>query len=245
MATSSPLAQCTVLKMICDHPRRMSTNACIAAGLIDGHVAINDGDKCAANDIDDVDLNVLLSESGKMRVLTNLLDALLPDKILIFSHSIKILDIIAKLLAEKGIRNLRVDGTVIQSARTEKYNLFRDDDTVKVLLMTTGVGSVGLTLTAATRVIIYDPSWNPGCDDQAAARAHRIGQNMPVVVFRLITCETIEEKIYNLQLFKKSIISQNNGEDDNPERMFSSNDIKSFFISPKSASHEMFSGKND
>ena len=69
--------------------------------------------------------------------------------------------------------------------------------------MTTGVGSVGLTLTAATNVIVFDPDWNPGKDDQAVDRTYRIGQTKPVVVFRLITCDTIEERIYRRQIFKK------------------------------------------
>ena len=89
---------------------------------------------------------------------------------------------------------------------------------------------VGLTLTAATRVIVFDPSWNPSSDDQAVDRAYRIGQKKPVVVFRLITCDTIEEKIYRRQIFKKSVINQNNGEDDDPTRHFDSEGIQHLVI---------------
>ena len=88
---------------------------------------------------------------------------------------------------------------------------------------------MGLTLTAATRVIVFDPSWNPSCDDQAVDRAYRIGQKKPVVVFRLITCDTIEEKIYRRQIFKKSVINQNNGENDDPIRHFDSAGIRELF----------------
>ena len=91
---------------------------------------------------------------------------------------------------------------------------------------------MGLTLTAATRVIVFDPSWNPSCDDQAVDRAYRIGQKNPVVVFRLITCDTIEEKIYRRQIFKKSVINQNNGENDDPIRHFDSAGIRELFGEP-------------
>ena len=91
---------------------------------------------------------------------------------------------------------------------------------------------VGLTLTAATRVIIFDPSWNPSGDDQAVDRAYRIGQTKPVIVFRLITCDTIEEKIYRRQIFKKSVITQNNGENDDPIRHFDTDGIRALFGEP-------------
>jgi hypothetical protein len=66
--------------------------------------------------------------------------------------------------------------------------------------MTRQVGGLGITLTAADRVIIYDPSWNPSADAQAVDRAYRIGQTRRVVVYRLVTCGTIEEKIYRKQV---------------------------------------------
>ena len=67
---------------------------------------------------------------------------------------------------------------------------------LKILHCTTQVGGVGLTLTAADRVVIYDPAWNPATDAQAVDRAFRIGQKKNVVIYRLITCGTVEEKIY-------------------------------------------------
>ena len=89
-------------------------------------------------------------------------------------------------------------------------------------------------MTAATRVIVFDPSWNPSSDDQAVDRAYRIGQKKPVIVFRLITCDTIEEKIYRRQIFKKSVINQNNGENDDPIRHFDSAGIRQLFGEPLS-----------
>ena len=139
---------------------------------------------------------------------------------------------IQKLLISKGFRLLRMDGRDKASRRQELVDQFQSDARINAMLLTTGVGSVGLTLTAATRVIIFDPAWNPGSDDQAVDRAYRIGQNQPVVVFRFITCDTIEEKIYRRQIFKKSIIAQNNGENDDPFRHFGSDDIRDLFTKP-------------
>ena len=68
------------------------------------------------------------------------------------------------------------------------------------------MGGVGITLTGADRVIIIDPNWNPSVDAQAIDRAYRIGQKKNVTVFRLITCGTIEEKIYRRQIFKGGLM---------------------------------------
>ena len=77
---------------------------------------------------------------------------------------------------------------------------FNEDESIFCMLLTTQVGGVGLMLTGADRVIIFDPSWNPSTDAQAVDRAYRIGQTRRVVVHRLITCGTIEEKIYRKQV---------------------------------------------
>jgi len=67
-------------------------------------------------------------------------------------------------------------------------------------LLTTKVGGLGVNLTGANRVVIYDPDWNPATDSQARERAWRIGQGRPVTIFRLITSGTIEEKVYHRQV---------------------------------------------
>ena len=79
---------------------------------------------------------------------------------------------------------------------------FQTRDDIPVFLLTSQVGGLGLTLTAADRVIIVDPAWNPSVDNQSVDRAYRIGQRQDVVVYRLITCGTVEEKIYKKQVFK-------------------------------------------
>ena len=238
MTKASPLVQCTVLKKLCDHPRRLSVTQCEYLGLETGlnKSAMADRNMCVASDyIKHVNLATLIEESGKLRALSSLVE-IIDGKFLLFSSSVKLLDMIEKLLLDKGLRLLRMDGRDKPSRRQELVDEFQNSSSINAMLLTTGVGSVGLTLTAATRVIIFDPAWNPGSDDQAVDRAYRIGQAKPVVVFRLITCDTIEEKIYRRQIFKKSIIAQNNGENTDPFRHFSGDDIRQLFGKP---SHPM------
>ena len=103
-----------------------------------------------------------------MKVFFNLVDVInsTGEKFLVFSASIKILDILARILEGKSTKFLRMDGRNKSFEREEIVRKFQEDVTYKAFLLTTGVGSVGLTLTAATNVIIFDPDWNPGKDDQ-------------------------------------------------------------------------------
>ena len=106
MTKKSPLVQCTVLKKICDHPRRLSNRQCKSLGLqtpfdADTTIHQNAADECAANHVHLIDIETLLAESGKLRALDKLLD-IITEKFLIFSSSIKILDMVAKLLESKG-----------------------------------------------------------------------------------------------------------------------------------------------
>ena len=88
---------------------------------------------------------------------------------------------------------------------TQFSHLKNDHDRkgLTVFLLTTRVGSLGINLTAANKVIIVDPDWNPMVDLQATERALRIGQQRDVAIYRIVTEDTIEEKIYHRQIFKK------------------------------------------
>eukprot|EP00873_Tetraselmis_striata_P042879 jgi/Tetstr1/463143/TSEL_008077.t1 len=149
---------------------------------------------------------------------------------LIFSQSRVMLDIIQAELRECGVRFLRIDGTV--SSAKERQALVASfqapGSRAQVFLLTSQVGGLGLTLTAADRVIIVDPAWNPSTDNQAVDRAYRIGQAKDVVVYRLITCGTVEEKIYRNQVHKAGL-SRAGMEDGNHFRYFSHQDLRDLF----------------
>ncbi|KAJ8906383.1 hypothetical protein NDN08_002876 [Rhodosorus marinus] len=150
-----------------------------------------------------------LQNSAKLSLLMKLLVSHKEEghQTLVFSRSTKMLDIIEAALMSRMNYDVsgfcRLDGSTPHQERQEIVNRFNDpSSTFFALLMSTGVGSLGLTVTRADRVIIYDPSWNPFVDAQAVDRAYRIGQTRNVLVYRMITCGTIEEKIYKKQVFK-------------------------------------------
>ncbi|VEL28494.1 unnamed protein product, partial [Protopolystoma xenopodis] len=97
-----------------------------------------------------------------------------------------------------------------------------------LFLLTTRVGGLGINLTSANRVIIFDPDWNPTTDLQARERAWRIGQNRDVAIFRLLTTGTIEEKIYHRQIFKQ-FLTHRILKNPRQQRFFKTNDLTELF----------------
>ncbi|XP_034547313.1 DNA excision repair protein ERCC-6-like [Notolabrus celidotus] len=234
MTTRSPLAELTILKKLCDHPRLLSAAAISKLGLEDNTPEHQQNDEAEAgvNSIANIPDDTLIAESGKLVFLFTLLEQLRQEghRTLVFAHYRKVLDILERILGNRGFKVMRLDGTITQIAERERrITLFQTDKRYSVFLLTTQVGGVGITLTAANRVVIYDPSWNPATDAQAVDRAYRIGQTENVVIYRLITCGTVEEKIYRRQVFKDSLIRQNTGDKKNPFRYFTKQDLKELF----------------
>ncbi|KAL7890071.1 hypothetical protein AOLI_G00023290 [Acnodon oligacanthus] len=171
------------------------------------------------------------AESGKLTFMLALLEWFTTNGnfALVFSNYIKILDIIEKSLTQTSWgRNafFRIDGNTNQSLRDKIVAEFQKRESKNILLLTTSVGAEGLTLTAADCVVFADLSWNQSLDAQAVGRAHRIGQTKDVKTYRLITCGTLEERIYRRQLFKGSLTRQVMGDEKNPFRFFTQDDWK-------------------
>ncbi|XP_026547891.1 DNA excision repair protein ERCC-6-like [Notechis scutatus] len=233
MTTRSPLAELTLLKKLCDHPRLLSSQACLQLGLENPSQEDGEDSVGLTQEIQNVSEKVLIQESGKLTFLIALLEKLREEghKTLVFSLSRKMLDIIEGILTQRHIKFMRIDGTVTCLLEREKrVRDFQKDRSYSVFLLTTQVGGVGLTLTAATRVVIFDPSWNPATDMQAVDRIYRIGQKENVVIYRLITCGTVEEKIYRRQVFKDSLIRQSTGDKKNPYRYFTKQELRELFV---------------
>eukprot|EP01116_Phalansterium_solitarium_P008006 TRINITY_DN2117_c0_g1_i4.p1 TRINITY_DN2117_c0_g1~~TRINITY_DN2117_c0_g1_i4.p1 ORF type:complete len:1139 (-),score=414.46 TRINITY_DN2117_c0_g1_i4:186-3602(-) len=148
--------------------------------------------------------------SAKLAVL----QALLPDwlaqhhKVLLFAQTRQMLDILELFMQEEGFTYVRLDGNVAIKQRMTIVEHFNTRPSVFVFLLSTRVGGLGLNLVGANRVIIFDPDWNPSNDTQARERACRIGQTRDVVVYRLLTAGTIEEKIYHRQIFKQFLTNK-------------------------------------
>lgn len=145
-----------------------------------------------------------IEKSGKMIVVSALLKMWKKEKhkVLLFSQSRQMLDILNQFVKRSGYSYLRMDGTTNIQTRSSLVDKFNADENIFVFLLTTKVGGLGINLTGANRVIIYDPDWNPSNDIQARERAWRLGQKRSVTIYRLMTSGTIEEKIYHRQIFK-------------------------------------------
>ena len=129
-------------------------------------------------------------------------------KILLFSGYTSMFEMIEKELKKRGISYLKLTGQTKVSERIELVDKFNEDSSVKVFLISLKAGGTGLNLTGADMVIHYDPWWNLSAENQATDRTYRIGQKNNVQVYKLITKNSIEEKIYELQQ-KKAKLADN------------------------------------
>ncbi|XP_025736375.1 DNA excision repair protein ERCC-6 isoform X1 [Callorhinus ursinus] len=168
--------------------------------------------------------------SGKMIVVESLLKIWhrQGQRVLLFSQSRQMLDILEVFLRAQKYSYLKMDGTTAIASRQPLITRYNEDTSIFVFLLTTRVGGIGVNLTGANRVIIYDPDWNPSTDTQARERAWRIGQKKQVTVYRLLTAGTIEEKIYHRQIFKQ-FLTNRVLKDPKQRRFFKSNDLYELF----------------
>jgi superfamily II DNA or RNA helicase len=150
-------------------------------------------------------LGTAAGSSSKSELLLERLETSIAagQKALVFSQWTSLLDLIQKDLDAASITYNRLDGSTRD--RQSVVDSFQSDPNVSVLIMSLKAGGVGLNLTAADQVYIVDPWWNPAAEDQAADRAHRIGQDKPVMVYRLVAKDTIEEKVLALQHAKREL----------------------------------------
>lgn len=133
-------------------------------------------------------------------------------KCLVFSQWTSLLDLVEPHVGALGLAWLRLDGSTRDRAAV--VDEFQSSAGPPVLLLSLKAGGTGLNLTAADHVFLLDPWWNPAVEDQAADRAHRIGQDRPVFVYRLVAKDTVEERILSLQEHKRAIAEAALGEGD-------------------------------
>jgi SNF2 family DNA or RNA helicase len=148
-------------------------------------------------------------ESGKLEELLEIVKNARESgkRLLIFSQFSSMLKLIDQRLKQEGIANFYLDGQTPSQDRLQMADRFNSGEK-DVFLISLKAGGTGLNLTGADTVILYDLWWNPAVEEQAAGRAHRIGQTNVVQVIRLIARGTIEEKIYELQQKKKELIEK-------------------------------------
>ena len=143
--------------------------------------------------------------SSKTELLLETLETAASEghKALVFSQWTSMLDLLEPHMASHGLTYVRLDGTTRDRAAV--VDRFQTDDDVSVFLISLKAGGTGLNLTAADHVFLFDPWWNPAVEEQAFDRAHRIGQDKPVFVHRLVAANTVEERILLLQEDKRSL----------------------------------------
>ncbi|KAK6455737.1 SNF2 family N-terminal domain-containing protein [Scheffersomyces xylosifermentans] len=148
---------------------------------------------------------ILVQNSAKMHVLQQLCAPLIRahHKILIFSQFTKLLDLLHDWFNYNGTKICRLDGSTNQSVRDQQITQFNEDSDTKVFLLSTRAGGLGINLTAADTVILFDNDWNPQMDLQAIDRVHRIGQLKPVKIYRFLIRDSIEELLISKSCSKR------------------------------------------
>ncbi|XP_074447380.1 DNA excision repair protein ERCC-6 isoform X3 [Larus michahellis] len=205
------------LRKICNHPDLYSGGPRILKGVPDAEV-------------EEADQFGYWKRSGKMIVVESLLKIWHKQghRVLFFTQSRQMLQILEVFVRDRNYSYLRMDGTTTIASRQPLITRYNEDKSIFIFLLTTRVGGIGVNLTGADRVIIYDPDWNPSTDTQARERAWRIGQKKQVTVYRLLTAGTIEEKIYHRQIFKQ-FLTNRVLKDPKQRRFFKSNDLYELF----------------
>uniref|UniRef100_A0A673Y5N5 Chromodomain helicase DNA binding protein 5 n=1 Tax=Salmo trutta TaxID=8032 RepID=A0A673Y5N5_SALTR len=170
------------LKKCCNHPYLFPVAAVEAPVLPNGSY----------------DGNQLVKSSGKLTLLQKMLRKLKDEghRVLIFSQMTKMLDLLEDFLEYEGYKYERIDGGITGGLRQEAIDRFNAPGAQQFcFLLSTRAGGLGINLATADTVIIYDSDWNPHNDIQAFSRAHRIGQNKKVMIYRFVTRASVEERI--------------------------------------------------
>ncbi|KAI9695210.1 MAG: hypothetical protein M1820_008846 [Bogoriella megaspora] len=162
-----------------------------------------DEDNEDSSDEDAVDEPMI---SAKIRYLLQILEKETPGhKVIVFSQFTSMLDLIEPFLTNAGYVFTRYDGSMRNDLREASLDKLRNDKRTRVLLCSLKCGSLGLNLTAASRVVILEPFWNPFVEEQAIDRVHRLNQTVDVHIYRLTIASTVEERILALQEKKREL----------------------------------------
>lgn len=167
--------------------------------------------------------------SGKFEYLKDMLEEIVDEghRVLLFSQFVDMLDLVKDWLEREGIPYEYLTGkTKDRQGAVERFN---NNSNIPIFLISLKAGGTGLNLTGADYVIHYDPWWNPAVEDQATDRAYRIGQKKKVFVYRLITKNTVEEKIQKLKQVKRNLVDSVISVDRNITKSLTMEDVREIF----------------
>ncbi|MFN8774826.1 MAG: SNF2-related protein [bacterium] len=172
--------------------------------------------------------DVGIEQSAKLATLMEMIEELMNERrhVLVFSQFTSMLELIEAELAARNYKWAKLTGeTVDRQAEVEKFQ----GGKVPIFLLSLKAGGVGLNLTAADTVIHYDPWWNPAAENQATDRAHRIGQDKPIFVYKLIAANSVEQKIMDMQKKKGDLAAMMLDGADAGWKALTSDDLVSLF----------------
>jgi len=172
--------------------------------------------------------------SGKLQFVDSLLGAIRKsskDKVVIVSNYTETLSVLAEMCTRKGYAFFQLDGSTKVSKRQDLVNLFNEPNSPEfVFLLSSKAGGCGLNLVGANHLILFDPDWNPANDAQAMARVWRPGQQKKVYLYRTLSTGTIEEKVFQRQVAKKSLASNIVEGETDAVPDFSAKELKELFM---------------
>ncbi|MGL5124548.1 MAG: SNF2-related protein [Fusobacteriaceae bacterium] len=169
--------------------------------------------------------NEKITSSKREMLINNISDAVVNGhKVLVFTNYVKSIENICSDLEKQGIKHLSMTGAT--KDRQSLVDKFQKDSSYKVFVMTLKTGGVGLNLTSADTIFIYDPWWNKTVENQAVDRAYRLGQDRTVFSYKLILKDSIEEKILKLQEMKSELLDNLISEDSSSVKFLTEQDIK-------------------
>ncbi len=173
--------------------------------------------------------SIYVDTSGKFDALNEMVEEIISEnhKVLIFSQFVQMLKIIRQTFDSQNIPYSYLDGSTTD--RETPVNQFQEDDKIRIFLISLKAGGTGLNLTAADYVIHYDPWWNPAVEMQATDRAYRIGQTRKVFAYKLISKDSVEEKIVKLQDRKRELVKSLISTEESFFKSLTKNDILDLF----------------
>ncbi|KAH9298248.1 hypothetical protein KI387_029930, partial [Taxus chinensis] len=223
-ASSNILQVICVLRKLCNHPKLVdNTFYQVMGSMHASHIVEKSGNTIGKGRYQKQKLQYRFEPgdiglSGKLQCLDLLLSSIFQlssitkDRVVIVSNFTQTLDIIQGLCDHRCWKWLRLDGKTDTSSRQQLVDRFNKDfGDELVFLLSSKAGGTGLNLIGANRLVLFDPDWNPAIDAQAMARVWREGQAKPVIIYRLLTTGSIEEKIYQRQVMKGEVAASIGG----------------------------------
>ncbi|KAI4291933.1 DNA excision repair protein ERCC-6 [Pancytospora philotis] len=193
----SLLSAIDLLRKVCNHPLLVAKNGLRASHEADPGCSLPSDELAVVR-------SALVAASCKTQALLEFLERWHGEgrKVLVFTQTVQMQRILVEVLNMRRYQFLKMSGSTTPAQRQALVDRFNTDPDLFIFLLSTRVGGLGLNLTGASRIILYDTDWNPAVDKQAKERVYRYGQQQDVEIYRFLCRGTVEERIYQRQIYK-------------------------------------------